>query len=137
MKLLNIFAGENISSLLTNIVLIGTNIASFVAWRSEKKKRKYNEIRDKGNIVDELSQKFDAVLRDNTELKLKVSKLELEVEKQKLTSERLETENQQLRDNQQKLIEENKQLKYTVECMKYAGKKKQPVPKRKDTPCSN
>lgn len=137
MKLLNIFEGENLSSLFTNIVLIGTNIASFVAWRSEKKKRKYNELRDKGNIVDELSQKFDAVLRDNTELKLKVSRLELEVEKQKLTSERLETENQQLRDNQQKLIEENKQLKYTVECMKYAGKKKQPVPKRKDTPCSN
>lgn len=137
MKLLNIFEGENLSSLLTNIVLIGTNIASFVAWRSEKKKRKYNELRDKGNIVDELSQKFDAVLRDNTELKLKVSRLELEVEKQKLTSERLETENQQLRDNQQKLIEENKQLKYTVECMKYAGKKKQPVPKRKDTLCSN
>ena len=144
MKLLNIFAGENLSSLLTNIVLIGTNIASFVAWRSEKKKRKYNELRDKGNIVDELSQKFDAVLRDNTELKVKVSKLELEVAQQKMTSDRqaakineLETENQQLRENQQKLIKENEQLKYTVECMKYAGKKKQPVPKRKDTPCSN
>lgn len=144
MKLLNIFAGENLSSLLTNIVLIGTNIASFVAWRSEKKKRKYNELRDKGNIVDELSQKFDAVLRDNTELKVKVSKLELEVAQQKMTSDRqaakineLETENQQLRVNQQKLIEENKQLKYTVDCMKYAGKKKQPVPKRKDAPCSN
>lgn len=137
MILLNIFEGENISSISTIIVLIGTNIASGIAWILEKKKRKYNELRDKGNIVDELSQKFDAVLRDNTELKLKVSRLELEVEKQKLTSERLETENQQLRDNQQKLIEENKQLKYTVECMKYAGKKKQPVPKRKDTPCSN
>lgn len=144
MKLMNIFTGENLSSLLTNIVLIGTNIASFVAWRSEKKKRKYNELRDKGSIVDELSAKFDAVLRDNTELKLKVSKLELEVAQQKMTSDRqaakineLETENQQLRENQQKLIEENKQLKYTVDCMKYAGKKKQPVPKRKDAPCSN
>lgn len=144
MNLMNIFAGENLSSLLTNIVLIGTNIASFVAWRSEKKKRKYNELRDKGSIVDELSAKFDAVLRDNTELKLKVSKLELEVAQQKMTSDRqaakineLETENQQLRENQQKLIEENKQLKYTVDCMKYAGKKKQPVPKRKDAPCSN
>lgn len=144
MKLMNIFAGENLSSLLTNIVLIGTNIASFVAWRSEKKKRKYNELRDKGSIVDELSAKFDAVLRDNTELKLKVSKLELEVAQQKMTSDRqaakineLETENQQLRENQQKLIKENEQLKYTVECMKYAGKKKQPVPKRKDAPCSN
>ena len=144
MNLMNIFEGENLSSLLTNIVLIGTNIASFVAWRSEKKKRKYNELRDKGNIVDELSAKFDAVLRDNTELKLKVSKLELEVAQQKMTSDRqaakineLETENQQLRENQQKLIKENEQLKYTVECMKYAGKKKQPVPKRKDAPCSN
>lgn len=144
MNLMNIFTGENLSSLLTNIVLIGTNIASFVAWRSEKKKRKYNELRDKGSIVDELSAKFDAVLRDNTELKLKVSKLELEVAQQKMTSDRqaakineLETENQQLRENQQKLIEENKQLKYTVDCMKYAGKKKQPVPKRKDAPCSN
>lgn len=144
MNLMNIFAEENLSSLLTNIVLIGTNIASFVAWRSEKKKRKYNELRDKGSIVDELSAKFDAVLRDNTELKLKVSKLELEVAQQKMTSDRqaakineLETENQQLRENQQKLIEENKQLKYTVDCMKYAGKKKQPVPKRKDAPCSN
>lgn len=144
MNLMNIFAGENLSSLLTNIVLIGTNIASFVAWRSEKKKRKYNELRDKGSIVDELSAKFDAVLRDNTELKLKVSKLELEVAQQKMTSDRqaakineLETENQQLRENQQKLIKENEQLKYTVECMKYAGKKKQPVPKRKDAPCSN
>lgn len=144
MNLMNIFAGESVTSIVTIIVLIGTNIATFVKWLLEKKKRKYNELRDKGNIVEELSQKFDAVLRDNTELKVKVSKLEVEVVKQKMTSDRqaakineLETENQQLRENQQKLIKENEQLKYTVECMKYAGKKKQPVPKRKDAPCSN
>jgi predicted nuclease with TOPRIM domain len=144
MRLLNIFAGENLSSLLTNIVLIGTNIASFVAWRSEKKKRKYNELRDKGNIVDELSQKFDAVLRDNTELKLKVSKLEFEIGQQKTAYEvqeqkilGLENENKTLRENQQKLIRENEQLKYKLDTLAYAGKKKQPVPKRKDVPCSN
>lgn len=144
MKLMNIFAGESVTSIVTIIVLIGTNIATFVKWMLEKKKRKYNELRDKGNIVEELSQKFDAVLRDNTELKVKVSKLEVEVVKQKMTSDRqaakineLETENQQLRENQQQLIKENEQLKYTVECMKYAGKKKKPVPQKKDTPCSN
>lgn len=144
MKLMNIFAGENVTSIVTIIMLIGTNIATLVKWLLEKKKRKYNELRDKGNIVEELSQKFDAVLRDNTELKVKVSNLEIEVVKQKMTSDRqavkineLETENQQLRENQQKLIKENEQLKYTVECMKYAGKKKKPVPQRKDTPCSN
>ena len=132
MNLMNIFAGENITSIVTLIMLICSNIATLVGWLLEKKKRKYNELRDKGNIVDELSQKFDTVLRDNTDLKLKVSKLELEVEKQKLTSDRqeekikgqdarikeLETENRQLRDNQQKLIKENEQLRCTVESMK-------------------
>ncbi len=132
MNLMNIFAGENITSLVTIVILIGSNVATWVSWRSERKKRKYNELRDKGSIVDELSQKFDTVLHDNTELKLKVNKLELEVEKQKLTSDRqeekikgqdarikeLETENRQLRDNQQKLIKENEQLRRTVESMK-------------------
>ena len=132
MNLMNIFAGENITSIVTLIMLICSNIATLVGWLLEKKKRKYNELRDKGNIVDELSQKFDTVLRDNTDLKLKVSKLELEVEKQKLTSDmqeekikgqdarikELETENRQLRDNQQKLIKENEQLRCTVESMK-------------------
>ena len=144
MKLLNIFAGENLSSLLTNIVLIGTNIASFVAWRSEKRKRKYNELRDKGNIVDELSAKFDNVLRDNTELKLKISNLETEIGRQKIAYERqeqkiteLENENKTLRENQQKLIGENEKLKYKLDTLAYAGKKKNPVPKRKDATCSN
>lgn len=144
MKLLNIFAGENISSLLTNIVLIGTNIASFVAWRSEKKKRKYNELRDKGSIVDELSAKFDNLVRDNTALKLTVSRLEFEIGQQKTAYERqeqkileLQNENKTLRENQQKLIRENEQLTYKLETMQYAGKKKNPVPKRKDVSCSN
>ena len=144
MKILNIFAGENLSSLLGDIVLIGTNIATFVAWRSEKKKRKYNDLRDKGSIVDELSAKFDNVLRDNKELKLTVSELEYEVGRQKMAFERqekrileLENENKTLRENQKKLILENEQLKYKLETLQYAGKKKKPVPQRKDAPCSN
>ena len=72
--------------------------------------------------LDELSQKFDAVLRDNTELKLKVSKLEFEIGQQKTAYEvqeqkilGLENENKTLRENQQKLIRENEQLKYKLE----------------------
>lgn len=144
MKILNIFAGESLSSLLGDIVLLGTNIATFVAWRSEKKKRKYNDLRDKGSIVDELSLKFDNVLRDNKELKLTVSELEYEVGRQKMAFERqekrileLENENKTLRENQQKLIRENEQLKYKLDTLQYAGKKKKPVPQRKDAPCSN
>lgn len=144
MKILNIFAGESLSSLLGDIVLLGTNIATFVAWRSEKKKRKYNDLRDKGSIVDELSLKFDNVLRDNKELKLTVSELEYEVGRQKMAFERqekrileLENENKTLRENQQKLIRENEQLTYKLETLQYAGKKKKPVPQRKDAPCSN
>ena len=144
MKILNIFAGESLSSLLGDIVLLGTNIATFVAWRSEKKKRKYNDLRDKGSIVDELSLKFDNVLRDNKELKLTVSELEYEVGRQKMAFERqekrileLENENKTLRENQQKLIRENEQLTYKLETLQYAGKKKKSVPQRKDTPCSN
>lgn len=140
MKILNIFAGESLSSLLGDIVLLGTNIATFVAWRSEKKKRKYNDLRDKGSIVDELSSKFDNVLRDNKELKLTVSELEYEVGRQKMAFERqekrileLENENKTLRENQQKLIRENQQLTYKLETLQYAGKKKKPVPQRKDT----
>lgn len=144
MKLLNIFTGENLSSLLTNIVLIGTNIASFVAWRSEKKKRMYDNIRAKESIVEELSAKNDKNVRDIYDLREQMSAIKLELDSVKMKSQKqeerikeLETENQQLRENQQKLIKENEQLKYTVECMKYAGKKKQPVPKKKDAPCSN
>lgn len=144
MKILNIFAGESLSSLLGDIVLLGTNIATFVAWRSEKKKRKYNDLRDKGSIVDELSLKFDNVLRDNKELKLMVSELEYEVGRQKMAFERqekrileLENENKTLRENQQKLIRENEQLTYKLETLQYARKKKKPVPQRKDAPCSN
>ena len=94
--------------------------------------------------MDELSAKFDNLLRDNTALKLTVNKLEIEVGQQKTAYEmqekrirELENENKTLRENQQKLIRENEQLTYKLETLQYAGKKKKPVPVRKDTPCSN
>ena len=144
MNFINLFAGESITSIAITIVLIGTNIASYVAWKSEKKKRKYDDVRAKVSIVDELSAKNDKNVQDIYDLreqmmaiKLELNSVKMKSQKQEQRIQELETENQQLRENQQKLIKENEQLKYTVECMKYAGKKKQPVPKRKDTPCSN
>ena len=144
MNFFTLFAGESITSIATTIVLIGTNIASFVGWKLEKNKRKYDDIRAKVSIVDELSAKNEKNIQDIFELREQMMAIKLELNSVKTKSQKqeerikeLETENQQLKENQQKLIKENEQLKYTVECMKYAGKKKQPVPKKKDTPCSN
>ena len=144
MKILNIFAGENLSSLLGDIVLIGTNIATFVAWRSEKKKRKYDDVRAKESIVDELSKKNDECMHEILSMRQEMNNLKLDLEAQKRKSAKqderileLESENKTLRENQQKLIRENEQLKYKLETLQYAGKKKKPVPQRKDAPCSN
>ena len=137
-------SGENMTSLVANIVLVLTNIGSFVAWRSEKKKRKYEDIRAKQGIVDELSKKNDECMREILTLRQEMNRLKLEIDMQKTASQKqegriaeLENENRTLRENQQKLIRENEQLKYTLDTMKYAGKKKKPVPARKDAPCSN
>lgn len=144
MKILNIFAGENISSLVTIMILIATNIASLVSWILEKKKRKYDDVRAKESIVDELSKKNDECMREILSLRQEMNTLKIELETQKQNAARqdgrireLESENKTLRENQQKLLSENDQLKYKLETLQYAGKKKKPVPQRKDAPCSN
>lgn len=144
MNIMNIFEGENITTLTGVILLICTNIASLIAWIKEKNKRKYDDVRAKESIVDELSKKNDEYMREILSIKQEMNnmKLDLEVQKQKSVKQderirELESENKTLRENQQKLIRENQQLTYKLETLQYAGKKKKPVPQRKDAPCSN
>ena len=144
MKILNIFEGENITTLTGVILLICTNIASLIAWIKEKNKRKYEDVRAKQSIVDELSRKNDECMREILSMRQEMNKMQLKIDRQEANSQKqeeriaeLENENQTLRENQQKLIRENEQLKYKLDTLAYAGKKKNPVPKRKDTQCSN
>ena len=144
MNIMNIFEGENITTLTGVILLICTNIASLIAWIKEKNKRKYDDVRAKESIVDELSKKNDECMREILSLRQEMNTLKIELETQKQNAARqdgrireLESENKTLRENQQKLLSENEQLKYKLETLQYAGKKKKPVPQRKDAPCSN
>jgi len=144
MNIMNIFEGENITTLTGVILLICTNIASLIAWIKEKNKRKYDDVRAKESIVDELSKKNDECMREILSLRQEMNSLKIELETQKRNAARqdgrireLESENKTLRENQQKLLSENEQLKYKLETLQYAGKKKKPVPLRKEAPCSN
>lgn len=119
------------SSVASTLVLIGTTVAGGVAWLRERKKRKFDDVRGRVEIVDLLNKRNDDMMKQVADLRIEQTDLRIKLREQENKISKLEEENQQLKTRQQELIAENKQLKGELDILKNAGKKKQPVPKKK------
>jgi len=122
---------DSFSSVASTLVLVATTIAGGIAWLRERKKRKFDDVRGRVEIIDLLNKRNDDMMKQVTDLRIEQTDLRIALREQENKITKLEEENLQLKTRQQELIAENKQLKSELDILKNAGIKKQPVPKKK------
>jgi chromosome segregation ATPase len=138
---------EGFSSVSSTLVLIATTIAGFVAWIRERKKRKHDDMRGRVDIMnllnkqnEDLNAQLYAVRKEVTDLKIaqrdsdsKIGKLEAENQQLKSRQNELIAENKRLTSEVAQVRDENVRLNSELDSLRYAGKRKVPAPKKKET----